>query len=112
MASNYKNYTDSAKDFYSQIVEQFNSKALTAGENVKENLAKWQNVNNIFIEEMGRFFDVIGRINLELLTDCNNDVAEYVEQSNSDSAKVYVEYYLNFYNNISTLKQYCLNIFN
>ena len=111
VASNYMNYTQQASSYYNGVVLLFEQKLLTPGENAQQNLAKWQDVNEMFKKEITRFTQNLSKINLELLTECNNDVNLYVNQTKKAQDAVYVEYYLNFYNNIEILHQYSLNIF-
>lgn len=111
-ASNYENYTNAANNFYTNVVKAFNEKQLTTVENVKEEMVKWQSVNSMFSQECTKFVNILQNINVNLLTECNNSAKLYAESTQNADDEIYINYYLNFYNNINTLSTYCLNLFN
>ena len=110
-ASNYKNYSDAAKNFYLDVVQQFNSKTLTPAQNIKEKLQDWKNVNGLFNQELSKFYGILNGIDFEKLTASGNNPALYAQLTNNEIDEQYAKYYLNFYKHISTMKTYCLNIF-
>ena len=112
MASNYKNYTDLANQFYVDVVQKLNTNVLTPNQNAKEKLLAWKNVNELFNSECNKFYNVLEKINLGILTESQNNAKKYAELTTNEIDEVYANFFLSFYGNLSTMKTYCLNIFN
>lgn len=111
VANSYSSYWQNAKNYYNNIIIMHKNGELTPKEDAKESLKKWQNVYNLFKQENARFVTILDKLDLQLLTKCNNDAKKYAEETNNKNNEIYANYYLSFYNNIELLNIYSLNLF-
>lgn len=111
VASSYENYWSVSNNFYETVVAQHKAGALTPAENAKDALAVWQEVYNMFLAEKENFLSVMNKINLKELIKCDNNAQSYAQSTQNSEDVSNVNYFLNFYKKIETLKTYTLNIF-
>ena len=65
----------------------------------------------MFKAEKEQLNNILKRINLKLLLECNNDANLYAEATNNEINKNYVNYFNGFYEKVEVLKNYTLKIF-
>ena len=111
MAAEYQNYWTQSQDFYSYIVKPYENGSKTNVADVKSQLYTWQGVYNLFKEECELFQEVLSNIDVHLLSKCGNDTQVYAERTGNEQDKAFAEYYLNFYKNVATLKDYTNKLF-
>lgn len=111
MASEYKNYWAAAQSFHNNVVREFENNSLTIASDVKEKLLIWQGVYNVFKTECNTLNNVMKNIDVWQLAKCGNSASAYAEQTGTEQNETLATYYLNFYNNVETLKEYTLDIF-
>lgn len=112
VASQYANYWTVAQDFYNNVVAKSKSQELVPAENAQAALLNWKTVYNMFKDEKQELESVLKKINLKLLVECNNDSISYANATNNSMDENYVTFFVNFYQNVTILKDYTLKIFN
>lgn len=111
MATEYQNYWTEAKNFHNNIVKQFENGNLTISADVKEKLATWKGVYNMFADESETLKNAISKLDLKKLSGVGNNAEAYGALTGDNTDAIYANYFLNFYKNVSILKQYTINIF-
>lgn len=110
-ASEYEDFWKAANDYYKNIIITFKEGSRTPVEDVKVKLYNWNVIYDMFKVEKSKLFNAVSKIDLELLVECGNNLDKFEEETNK-TARIYAEYYLNFYNNVDVLNSYSANLFN
>lgn len=110
VATVYEDYYSESQEFYN-IVKKFENNEYMLVSDIKTKLKHWQYAYNMFTQEINEFLNVLNKIDLKLLIECENNAELYAKETKNDSDKYYATYYLNFSNKINLIKTFALNFF-